>query len=199
MSVTMEPVVLEGRHVRLEPMGLEHADALSAVGLDEELWRWTYANVATPEQMRAYVEEALRWWAAGHSLPFVTVERATARVIGSTRYHSLERTHGRVEIGWTWVARPWQRTPVNTEAKYLMLCHAFERLGLRRVEFKTDRLNEKSRAALARIGATQEGIFRSHMVTASGRVRDSVYFSIIAEEWPRVKAYLEGKLAASAV
>ena len=137
---------------------------------------------------------ALKEQANGLSLPFVQIERATGRVIGSTRYGNIERTHHRAEIGWTWIGRAWQRTAVNTEAKYLLLRHAFETLGCIRVELKTDSLNEKSRAAILRIGATQEGIFRNHMITANGRIRHTVYFSIVDSEWPAVKGRLFSRL-----
>jgi len=189
------PVTLEGRHVRLEPLSLAHHERLSAVGLDAELWQWGLSTLATPADMRAYIETALTWQAQGTAVPFALVARATGQVVGSTRYANIERADRRLEIGWTWLARAAQRTLVNTEAKYLLLRHAFEVLGCIRVEFKTDALNERSRAALLRIGAKQEGILRSHMITASGRIRDSVYFSIVAGEWPAVKAGLEQKLA----
>jgi len=189
------PVTLEGRHVRLEPLSLAHHDRLCAVGLDAELWRWGLSTLATPADMRAYIETALAWQAQGTAVPFAIVARATGQVVGSTRYANIERADRRLEIGWTWLARAAQRTPANTEAKYLLLGHAFEVLGCIRVEFKTDVLNEPSRAALLRIGAKQEGILLSHMVTASGRIRDSMYFSIVAGEWPAVKAGLEQKLA----
>ena len=189
-----EPVTLEGCHVRLEPLSLEHLPALCEVGLDPELWRWTVSRVRTPEEMRAYVEAALRQQAAGTALPFATVERAAGRVVGSTRFGNLDSTNRRVEIGWTWVARPWQRSPVNTEAKYLMLRHAFSALGCIRVELKTDALNERSRAAILRLGAREEGTLRRHVHTESGRVRDTVYFSILDSEWPSVRAELEEKL-----
>ncbi len=147
--------------------------------------------------MAAYIEAALNEQERGLALPFAIVEKATGRAIGSTRYANIDRMHHRVEIGWTWVARDWQRTPMNTEAKYLLLRHAFETLGCMRVELKTDSLNERSRAAILRIGAREEGIFRNHMITASGRVRHTVYFSIIDSEWPAVKARLEAKLRSS--
>ena len=189
-----EPRVLEGDHVRLEPLALAHVEELCEVGLDAELWRWTHSLIETPAEMRRYVEEALDLQARGSALPFLTRERASGRAVGSTRFGNIDLSHRRVEIGWTWLATPWQRTALNTEAKYLMLAHAFERAGCLRVEFKTDALNEKSRRALARIGAVEEGTLRSHMVTESGRSRDSVYFSVIAGEWPAVKARLEGYL-----
>lgn len=188
------PAVLEGRYVRLKPLTISHVQPLSQVGLDEELWRWIPVPVRTAADMTAYVETALKERDSGLAVPFVQIERASGRVVGSTRYASIERTHRRLEIGWTWVAPAWQRTVINTEAKYLLLRHAFEALGCMRVELKTDSLNERSRAAILRIGARQEGIFRNHMITSSGRIRHSVYFSIIDSEWPEVKSRLEARL-----
>lgn len=192
-EMVVAPVVLEGRHVQLEPLREDHLAGLAAVGLDEELWRWIPTPVRTTEEMAAYIATALKEQRQGVSLPFALVERKTGRPIGSTRYGNIDRTHHRVEIGWTWVAREWQRTAINTEAKYLLLKHAFETLGCIRVELKTDSLNERSRAAILRIGAREEGIFRNHMITANGRVRHTVYFSIVDSEWPSVKARLEAK------
>jgi len=190
----IKAVTLEGRHVRLEPLGMAHLVGLAEIGLDEELWRWIPTAVRTTEEMAAYIETALKEQERGISLPFALVEPGTRRAIGSTRYGNIDRTHHRVEIGWTWVGREWQRTAVNTEAKYLLLRHAFETLGCIRVELKTDSLNEKSRAAILRIGAREEGIFRNHMITASGRIRHSAYYSIVDAEWPAVKARLESML-----
>jgi RimJ/RimL family protein N-acetyltransferase len=192
--IRVEPVVLEGKYVRLEPLSPSHLDGLCEIGLVEELWRWIPVPVATPEQMKAYIELALTERANGVSMPFTQIERATDRVIGSSRYMNIEKNHRRLEIGSTWIAPAWQRTPLNTEAKYLLLRHAFEDLGCMRVELKTDSLNEKSRNAILRIGAKQEGIFRNHMITSSGRVRHTVYFSVIDSEWPEVKAKLEQRL-----
>jgi len=189
------PVVLGGRCVRLEPLALGHLDGLAEVGLDEELWRWIPIQVRTREDMAAYIRTALEQQADGTSLPFVTIEQSSGRAIGSTRYMNIDRANRHVEIGATWIARPWQRSVVNTEAKYLMLRHAFEYFGCLRVELKTDALNERSRNAILRIGAKQEGIFRKHVVCDSGRVRDSVWFSILDSEWPGVKVALEQKLA----
>jgi len=188
------PLILEGRFVRLEPLTIDHVQALAQVGLDEDLWRWIPAPVRTPADMKAYVETALKERDTGWALPFVQIEKASGRIVGSTRYANIDRTHHRLEIGWTWVAPPWQRTVINTEAKYLLLRHAFESLGCIRVELKTDSLNERSRAAILRIGACQEGIFRNHMITSTGRIRHSVYFSIIDSEWPNVKARLNARL-----
>jgi N-acetyltransferase len=190
----LAPVTLAGRYVRLEPLTSEHTDALAEVGLDPDLWRWTTSQVTNRAEMAAYVQAALAGQAAGSALPFVTVEQASGRVIGSTRYGNVDLANRRVEIGWTWVAGPWQRTAVNTEAKYLLLRHAFESLGCLRVELKTDVLNERSRRAIARIGGREEGILRKHVITQSGRVRDTVYFSIIDDEWPEAKAALEARL-----
>ena len=188
-------VILEGRIVRLEPMALDHVDALCRVGLDSSLWALTTTRVETRDDMRRYVETALAEQAAGSALPFVTIARATGEVIGSTRFANVAHEHARAEIGWTWITPRWQRTAVNTEAKFLMLRHAFEHMGCRRVELKTNALNARSRTAMLRMGATEEGTFRRHMINADGSPRDSVYFSVIADEWPAVSARLEGMLA----
>ncbi len=186
----LQPITLRGTSVRLEPLTLDHLPALAKVGLFPELWRWIPSPVTNAEEMRAYVELALDEQRRGVSLPFAIIDAASNEVIGSTRYGNIELAHRRLEIGWTWLTPTHQRGPYNTEAKRLLLTHAFETLGMHRVELKTDALNEKSRKAIARIGATQEGIFRRHLITASGRVRDTVYFSIIDSEWPAVKAKL---------
>jgi N-acetyltransferase len=192
-----EAVTLVGRHVRLEPLTREHLPQLVAVGLDPDLWRWIPTPVRTAEQMAAYVDRALDEQAAGRALPFATVDQATGTVVGSTRFGAIEPANRRLEIGWTWVARPWQRTPINTEAKYLMLRHAFEALRCIRVELKTDALNERSRQAIRRLGAVEEGTLRSHVITESGRRRDTVYYSILAAEWPDVKSRLEARLGSA--
>lgn len=186
-----EPVTLEGRHVRLEPLSLAHYDGLCAVSDDPDIWRWTHPSAQTPEEMRTYIELALSWQRAGTALPFATVDKASGKPVGSTRFANIERSHRRMEIGWTWIAPPWQRTAVNTEAKYLMLRHAFETLGCIRVELKTDSLNEKSRKAILRLGAKEEGTLRNHMIVTAGRIRHTVYFSITDTEWPAVKRGLE--------
>jgi RimJ/RimL family protein N-acetyltransferase len=188
------PVTLEGRVVRLEPLTQSHHAALCKVGLDPELWNWTNVGIASPEEMAEYIRVALAALEAGTALTFATVLRDSGQPIGGTRFMNIEPAHKRVEIGFTWIGRPWQRTAVNTEAKYLMLRHAFETWNCNRVEFKTDVLNRRSRDAILRIGATEEGILRRHIITSSGRVRDSVYYSILDSEWPRVKAELERKL-----
>lgn len=190
----VESTILDGRNVRLEPLSPHHHAALCDVGLDQELWRWSPKPIQSEVEMRAYIQEALDGQARGFCLPFTTVEKASGKVVGSTRYGNIDNENLRVEIGWTWIGREWQRTFVNTEAKYLMLTHAFENLHCMRVEFKTDSLNERSRNAILRLGAKEEGTFRNHMTTSSGRIRHSVYYSIIDSEWPIVKAGLENKL-----
>jgi len=192
--MNIQPITLEGRHVRLEPLALDHLDDLCKAGLEEEIWRWL-PPVRTADEMRAWIETGLRDQANGVAVPFATRHLASGRFVGSTRYANIDRAHRRVEIGWTWIARDWQRTAVNTDAKYLMLRHAFETWGCIRVALKTDSLNERSRKAILRLGAKEEGIFRNHMVMPSGRIRHSVYFSIIDSEWPAVKARLEAMLA----
>jgi N-acetyltransferase len=191
ISLTAQPVTLRGSAVVLQPMEMGHVDALTEVGLDPELWRWIPSPVATRAQMEAYVAKALEEQERGVSLPFVVVANAQGRVVGSTRYGNIDLANRRLEIGWTWVTGSHQRTAVNTEAKLLLLAHAFETLQVNRVELKTDALNGKSRAAISRLGAVQEGIFRKHIVTASGRVRDTVYYSVIDTEWPTVKERLQ--------
>lgn len=192
--MNLAPVTLEGRVVRLEPLGPHHLDALCAVGLEPSLWAFTTVRITTPEEMRDYMETGLAEQRGGTALPFATVERATGTVVGTTRFANAVHEHARVEIGWTWIAPRWQRTGVNTEAKLLMLRHAFEVLRVRRVELKTSALNLRSRAAILRIGATEEGTLRKHMINADGSARNSVYFSVIDDEWPIVRARLESML-----
>lgn len=192
----LTPLVLDGIAVRLEPLGLHHLDGLTEVGLDPTLWTTTTTRVTSREEMRSYVMEAIAEQAAGVALPFATVERASGIVVGSTRFANAAPAHRRVEIGWTWIAPRWQRTVVNTEAKYLMLRHAFEVMGMRRVELKTSTTNAASRNAMLRIGATEEGILRQHMLRWDGSSRDSVYFSVLDGEWPVVKRRLETMLVA---
>ena len=193
--MTHELKILQGNYIRLEPLSLEHLPALCEVGFDPEIWRWAPTPITNSKEMRTYVETALRWQAEGQALPFATVLNETDQVVGSTRFASIDQENKHMEIGWTWIGKPWQRTAVNTEAKYLMLRHAFETLGCIRVEFKTDSLNQQSRNALLRIGAFEEGTFRNHMITHEGRYRHSVYFSVIDSEWADVKGRLEESLA----
>jgi RimJ/RimL family protein N-acetyltransferase len=195
ISMNPQPVTLSGPFVRLEPLTLDHVPALTRVGLDPLLWRWVLTPIGTPDQMHAYVTLALDEQRRGVSLPFAIVDSVTGEVIGCTRYANIEPTHRRLEIGWTWLAASRQRSAANTNAKRLLLGHAFDMLGAMRVEFKTDRMNEPSRAAIARIGATQEGIFRKHRINAAGEMRDTVWFSILDTEWPGVRAKLDARLA----
>jgi len=192
--MNVEPVILEGRRVRMEPLKKEHADELAKFAFNEQLWLWTTNLMRDIQDLDRYVDRALDEQRRRVALPFVTVERATGRVVGSSRFGNIDVANRKVEIGWTWIDPAWQRTYVNTEAKLLMLTHAFETWKCIRVELKTDALNTKSRAAMQRIGATEEGTLRSHMITESGRIRDSVYFSIIEKEWAAVRRGLLEKL-----
>lgn len=192
-----QDITLEGRSVRLVPLRLEHAPLLWNAMKEhaEELFRWIPYPMRSEEDSRRFVEQVLKEHERGVSVPFATLERGTAQVVGSTRFMSIDVANRHVEIGSTWIATAWQRTAVNTEAKYLMLRHAFEVWKCLRVEFKTDSMNQRSRNAILRLGAKEEGTFRNHMVTWSGRIRHSVYFSIIDSEWPEVKAKLGQKMA----
>lgn len=192
--MNVEPVVLKGEHVRLEPMRNEHADGLVAAGCGFGLFRFFPFSLEDEAAMREYVKINTELMAQGSVLPFVTIDRATERVVGATSYLAIERAHKRLEIGATWITPPYQRSAANTEAKLLQLTHCFEALGCNRVEFKTDERNQRSRAALTRIGAKQEGILRAHMVMPDGHLRASVYFSVIAGEWPAAKSALAAKL-----
>jgi RimJ/RimL family protein N-acetyltransferase len=190
------PVTLDGVRVRMEPLSLErHFEGLCEVGLEPDLWRWTTNRVGTREDLRVYLESALREQAAGRSLPFATVDKPSGRIAGCTRFGNIDGHNRRVEIGWTWVGRPYQRSHVNTEAKHLMLRHAFETLGCVRVELKTNVLNRRSRDAMLRIGCVEEGVFRRYQRNDDGTWRDTVFYSVVDSEWPAVKARLEGMLA----
>jgi N-acetyltransferase len=187
---------LEGSVIRLIPMSEAHVDGLSAVGLEPELWRSTTIQVRTRADMEAYVRTALQAQDAGTALPFTIVECGTDTIVGTTRFHNMAPEHRRLEIGYTWVALPAQRTNVNTESKYLLLRHAFDVLECVRVEFKADAENEPSRRSLLGIGAQFEGIHRSCRISAHRGIRDLAVFSIVAAEWPLVRANLEAKLKA---
>lgn len=196
-SATFSPIptVLQGRHVRLEPLELAHAPGILEAGRHPEIWTYmTQPMIASIADAEAFIESALRSRDAGDQLPFATVDEKTGKVVGSTRYLDIQRANRGLEIGFTWITPSAQRTPINTEAKLLLLGHAFDALGAMRVQLKTDSMNERSQRAIARIGGVREGTLRSHMLLYSGRVRDTVYFSIIAAEWPTVKANLERML-----
>jgi len=191
------PVTLEGSVVRLEPVRRGHAELFWEVAKNhlEDIFRWIPYSMKTPEDFQRLIDKAFDEQERGESVVFATVERSSSRVIGSTRFMNIDRINRRVEIGSTWIAPAWQRTAVNTDAKYLMLRHAFEVWTCMRVELKTDALNQKSRNAILRIGAKEEGTLRRHLVTWTGRVRDTVYFSILDDEWPEVKARLAARIS----
>lgn len=194
-EATVRKVTLEGQRVRLEPLTQSaHAKGLADAIEDGALWTLPVTVVPHPQDLGMFFEDAEAAFRAGRELAFATIDKATGRIAGSTRFRCIETRHRRAEIGFTFLAQSWQRTHINTEAKYLMLRHAFEEWELNRVELLTDVLNMKSRNAIARIGATEEGVLRSHMVMRDGRIRDSVIFSITRSEWPAVKSRLAGKL-----
>jgi len=191
------PLTLEGSVVRLEPIRYDHAELFWEIAKNdlEAIFRWIPYSMKTPKDFQRLIEKAFEEQQRGESVVFATVERASGRTIGSSRFMNIDRVNRRVEIGSTWIAPGWQRTAVNTEAKYLMLRHAFEVWGCIRVELKTDALNQKSRNAILRIGAKEEGTLRRHVLTWTGRVRDTVYFSILDSEWLDVKRRLEERIA----
>ena len=189
------PVTLEGQHTRLEPLSLAHQEALIAAAGDGELWNSIVTLVPNRETMTGYIEAALSAQARGSELPFVIINKSLGKVVGTTRFYEIDRNDRRLAIGYTWLSVSAQRSAINTEAKLLLLTHAFEFWKFNRVEFITDVLNQQSRRAILRLGAKEEGILRSHMVMPNGRVRDSVCFSIIADEWLEVKAGLATRLA----
>jgi RimJ/RimL family protein N-acetyltransferase len=190
------PVVLEGRHVRLEPLTRDHLEPLLAVGDDPAIWSWMPRAFFCDRALATdWVDEAIAEMEAGRAVVFATCHRSEDRPVGCTRFFDIQRPQRSLEIGWTWIATPWQRTPVNTEAKLLMLGHAFEDLGALRVQLKTNSGNERSRRAMERIGATFEGVARNHMLLPSGDHRHSAFYSVINDEWPQVKALIEGLLA----
>ena len=197
MNLWHEVPVLTGRHVRLEPLAREHADGLRAAAADGELWNLWFTSVPAPDATETYVDTALQLQSEGRALPFV-VRDTDGVIVGSTRYGNVEAVHRRVEIGWTWYAQRVQRTALNTEAKRLLLTHAFERMDCIAVEFRTHWHNHRSRAAIARLGAKQDGVLRNHMIMPDGGVRDTVVFSIIASEWPAVRQGLDFRLAQGA-
>jgi N-acetyltransferase len=197
LHMKIEPVVLEGEHVRLEPLSLDHLPAIYRAGMDESIWQWTSNSVKTEMDLERFVRTALSDQANGTALPFATIDRSSGMVVGSTRFGNIEVSNRKAEIGWTWINPKWQRTFINTEAKLLMLTHAFEVWNCIRVELKTDSNNERSQNAIRRLGAVEEGTLRNHMITESGRFRHSVVFSIIDSEWDTVRARLISKMASA--
>jgi RimJ/RimL family protein N-acetyltransferase len=190
----VEPVVLEGQLVRLEPMTSAHLPHLEKIAFAPELWEWTNSRVTTHADLLRYVKTVLDQAAAGTAMPWVTSCRADGRVIGSTRFMDIIPEHRTLELGGTWVHPDYQRTGINVEAKYLQLTHAFEVMGVNRVALKTHHGNLKSQNAMRAMGATQEGVFRNHMIMHDGRLRHSVWFSVIRDEWPEVKAGMERRM-----
>ncbi len=194
--MSFEKVTLEGRYVRLEPLKPAHENALIDVVNDGDLWNLFFTSVPHPDQIAGYIRDALARFDAGDGLPFVTVDKDSGRVVGATRFVNADGANKGVEIGYTFIGASFQRSPVNTEAKLLMLSHAFETLNLNRVEFRTDFLNHKSRNAILRLGAKEEGILRCHKVMPDGRLRDTVIFSITKYDWCGVKQNLVHRLRA---
>jgi len=195
MRMEIRPINLEGQYVRLAPLTQAHAEPLIAAAADGELWNSKVTIVPSRDTVNDYIQAALDGQAQGRELPFVTISKSSNQVVGTTRFYEI-RPHDRaVAIGYTWLAKSAQRTSVNTESKLLLLTHAFEHWRCNRVELITDVLNEQSRAAILRLGAKQEGILRKHLILPNGRVRDSVLYGIIDDEWPEVKARLMAKLA----
>jgi RimJ/RimL family protein N-acetyltransferase len=190
------PITLEGSVVRLKPIQREHTGTFWEVAENalDDIFEWFPYRLKTREDFQLMVEKAFDEQRRGESVVFATIERGSGRVIGSTRFMNIDRVNRRVEIGFTWIVPAWHRTAVNTEAKYLMLRHAFEAWKCMRVELKTDALNQRSRNAILRLGAKEEGTLRRHLITWRGRVRDTVYFSILDSEWPEVKSRLEAML-----
>jgi RimJ/RimL family protein N-acetyltransferase len=194
--MNIQPTILQGKVVRLEPLSLAHIPDLARHANDESIWRYMrYGVIRTEAQMRQWVEERLSEQAAGTDLPFAVIHLAAGEAVGCTRYMEIRRQDRGLEIGGTWYGLAYQRTAVNTECKYLLLRHAFETLGCVRVQLKTDLRNERSQRAIERIGAVKEGVLRNHMILPDGVLRHSVYYSIIDSEWPAIKARLEGMLA----
>jgi len=195
MTAFADPITLSGRHAALEPLALEHQDGLAEAVRDGDLWKLWYTAVPSPEGMRAEIERRLALQKTGSMLPFAVRSRASGKLLGMTTYMNIDAKNRRVEIGSTWYAKSAQRTPVNTECKLLLLSQAFESLACIAVEFRTGFFNFASRRAIERLGAKQDGILRSHQRYADGSLRDTVVFSIIAQEWPAVKQHLQVKLA----
>jgi RimJ/RimL family protein N-acetyltransferase len=186
----VEPVTLADRGVELRPMALEHEAGLRAAAADGQLWNIRVTSVPEPEQTRKYIEDALAMREAGNRFPFVAVEAATGKVIGSSSYHDIVPALKRVEIGWTWYAKSVQRSHVNTTCKLLLMTHAFETLGCHVVGWRTDNFNFASQAAIERLGARKDGVIRGHALRRDGTIRDTVMYSLRSGEWPEVKAQL---------
>ena len=192
--IELRPVTLEGHGVRLEPMGLEHADALAEAAADGELWNLFFTFVPAPDEVTDYIETALEGRTAGHMLPWVVRLADTGAVIGSTRYHDILPHVDRVEIGYTWYGASHQRTHVNTACKLLLMTHAFEAVGCGVVGLRTDGLNLRSQRAIEALGAKKDGVIRNHSLRRDGSVRDDAMYSVLLHEWPGIKRHLETRL-----
>jgi len=190
----IEPITLTGTHASIEPLGREHEEALQLAAADGELWRLWYTSVAPPEKMGEYIATALDMRERLDAMPFVIREKSSGKIVGCSRYFNVDAANRRLEIGHTWYSKRVQRGPINTECKLLLLTHAFEKLQCIAVEFRTHWFNHASRAAIERLGAKQDGVLRSHQVSADGSKRDTVVFSIIDGEWPAVKRHLRYQL-----
>lgn len=188
------PITLEGQHIRLEPLTLDHEQGLIDAASDGELWNLWYTTVPDPDHTKAYIKTALAEQQAGKSVPFVIINKPHNKIVGTTRYMNIESGVRRLEIGSTWYAQSVQRTGINTECKYELLRHAFETLHCIAVEFRTHRMNEASRKAILRLGALEDGILRNHRIMADGTMRDTVVYSILNTEWPTIKSHLTFKL-----
>lgn len=193
--IKTEPVTLEGGGVRLEPLTAAHRDGLAAAAADGELWELWFTSVPAPDETERYIQTALEGQREGHMLPWAVRDLASGQVVGSTRYHDIVPAIDRVEIGWTWYGKSWQRSKVNTTCKLLLLTHAFESLHCAVVGLRTDNFNFASQRAIERLGAKRDGVIRHHQARRDGTVRDSVMFSILATEWRDVKRHLELHLA----
>jgi RimJ/RimL family protein N-acetyltransferase len=192
--IQLEPTVLDGHGIRLEPLTMAHADALEAAAADGELWQLWFTFVPAPGEARAYVEQALAGQAAGHMLPFAVRELASDRIAGTTRYHDIVCPIDRVEIGYTWYGASWQRSHVNTVCKLLLLTHAFDTVGCQVVGLRTDNFNFRSQRAIEALGAKKDGVIRHHAARRDGTARDTVLYSILASEWPDVRRHLALRL-----
>lgn len=186
---------VEGQSVRLVPLEPSHTDELLDWALEPSVWSHTSSGIRSRSDLVEYISTALEWQHANTALPFATIEKKSGRAVGSTRFANADHANKRLEIGWTWLGKPFQRTALNTEAKLLMLEYAFERLDCVRVELKTSPENLVSRAAILRLGAKEEGTLRHHLILPNGRPRDTVYYSILRSEWPAVRDNLRDKLA----
>ena len=193
--IKLAPITLEGHGIRLEPLTLEHEADLSAAAADGELWNLWFTSVPGPDETKKYIETALAGYQAGHMLPWAVRELGSGKIVGSTRYHDVMANIDRVEIGYTWYAKSWQKSHVNTVCKLLLLAHAFDTLGCKVVGLRTDNFNFNSQKAIEGLGAKKDGVLRHHAMRRDGSVRDSVMYSILVTEWAGVKQYLRFRLA----